>query len=170
MLNLILIGMPGAGKSTLGVILAKTLGMNFVDVDIRIQETEGTLLQNIINEKGNDYFKMLEEKVLCEISAENTVISTGGSAIYYPKAMQYLKENGIVVYIDVELDEIERRLDNISTRGITLEKGQTIKDLYDIRVPLYEKYADMTLKSEGMTVEESVSALVKALKVSGKLK
>lgn len=170
MLNLILIGMPGAGKSTLGVILAKTLGMHFVDVDIRIQETEGTLLQNIINEKGNDYFKMLEEKVLCEISAENTVISTGGSAIYYPKAMQYLKENGIVVYIDVELDEIERRLDNISTRGITLEKGQTIKDLYDIRVPLYEKYADMTLKSEGMTVEESVSALVKALKVSGKLK
>lgn len=170
MRNVILIGMPGAGKSTLGVILAKMLGMHFVDTDILIQETEGSLLQNIIDEKGNDYFRRLEEKVLLKMDVENTVIATGGSAVYYEKAIQHFKQNGIVIYIDVKFEEIESRLDNISTRGITLAKGETIKDLYDSRVPLYEKYADITLKSEGMTADESVIALAKALEVSGKLK
>ena len=170
-MNLTLIGMPAAGKSTVGVILAKTLGMHFVDTDILIQEKEGELLQNIIDKKGNDYFKHVEEKVLCGMDARDTVISTGGSAIYYPAAMEHLKKDGIVIYIDVEFEEIERRLDNISTRGITLAKGETLKDLYNKRVPLYEKYADLTLKSEaGMTVEECIDAIVKALRISGKLK
>ena len=170
-MNLTLIGMPAAGKSTIGVILAKTLGMHFVDTDILIQEKEGELLQNIIDKKGNDYFKQVEEKVLCGMDVRDTVISTGGSAIYYPSAMEYLKKDGLIIYIDVEFEEIERRLDNISTRGITLAKGETLKDVYNKRVPLYEKYADLTLKSEaGMTVEECIDAIVKALRISGKLK
>ena len=170
-MNLTLIGMPAAGKSTIGVILAKTLGMHFVDTDILIQEKEGELLQNIIDKKGNDYFKHVEEKGLCGMDVRDTVISTGGSAIYYPSAMEHLKKDGLIIYIDVEFEEIERRLDNISTRGITLAKGETLKDLYNKRVPLYEKYADLTLKSEaGMTVEECIDAIVKALRISGKLK
>ena len=105
------------------------------------------------------------------MDGRDTVISTGGSAIYYPAAMEHLKKDGIVIYIDVEFEEIERRLDNISTRGITLAKGETLKDLYNKRVPLYEKYADLTLKSEAcMTVEECIDAIVKALRISGKLK
>lgn len=170
MVNLVLIGMPGAGKSTLGVILAKTLGMHFVDTDILIQEKEGKLLQDIIDNMGNEYFKEVEERVLLELDAENTVVSTGGSAIYYPVAMEHFKKNGVTVYLDVEFGELERRLDNISTRGITLGKGETLKDLYERRKPLYEKYSDITLKSEQMTAEESIEALIKALKISGKLK
>lgn len=170
MLNLVLIGMPAAGKSTLGVILAKALGMSFVDADLLIQKKEGLLLQEIINKNGNDYFKKVEEYVLRGIDVENTVISTGGSAIYYPLAMEHLKKDAIVIYIDVPFEEIARRLNNISTRGITLGKGETLKDLYDKRKPLYEKYADITLESGGLNVEESLDALVKALKVSGKIK
>lgn len=170
MLNLVLIGMPAAGKSTLGVILAKALGMSFVDADLLIQKKEGLLLQEIINKNGNDYFKKVEEYVLRGIDVENTVISTGGSAIYYSLAMEHLKKEAIVIYIDVPFEEIARRLNNISTRGITLGKGETLKDLYDKRKPLYEKYADITLESGGLNVEESLDALVKALKVSGKIK
>lgn len=170
MLNLVLIGMPAAGKSTLGVILAKALGMSFVDADLLIQKKEGLLLQEIINKNGNEYFKKVEEYVLRGIDVENTVISTGGSAIYYPLAMEHLKKDAIVIYIDVPFEEIARRLNNISTRGITLGKGETLKDLYDKRKPLYEKYADITLESGGLNVEESLDALVKALKVSGKIK
>lgn len=170
MANLILIGMPASGKSTLGVILAKTIGMSFVDTDLLIQEKEGTLLQDIIDANGNEYFRKIEEYVLRGLDVDNHVISTGGSAIYYPKAIEHFRKNGTVIYIEVPFEEIERRLNNISTRGITLAPGQTLKDLYDERIPLYEKYADVTLKSEQMSVEQSVESLVKLLELSGKIK
>lgn len=161
--NIILIGMPACGKSTLGVVLAKTLGMKFMDTDLLIQEREGALLQELINKKGNEYFRKVEEYVLRSIETENTVISTGGSAVYYPEAMKHFKKNGRIIYIRTSYPEIERRLDNITTRGITMAEGETLKDLYDSRVPLYEKNADIVVDNDNITIEKAVEKLVKLL-------
>ncbi|MFW5677879.1 MAG: shikimate kinase [Acetivibrio ethanolgignens] len=154
--NLILIGMPACGKSTVGVILAKTLGMKFLDTDLLIQEREGALLQELIDTKGNDYFKKVEEYVLRSVETENTVISTGGSAVYYPEAMKHFKKKGKIIYLKVSFEEIEKRLNNITTRGITMGPGQTLRDLYDSRVPLYEKYADIVVDNDNPDMEETV--------------
>ena len=164
MRNLILTGMPACGKSTLGVVLAKTLGMKFVDTDLLIQEVENCKLQEIIDERGMQEFLRIEEKVLSEIEAENSIISTGGSAVYSDKAMKHLGSIGDVVYIKLSLDEIERRLNNIKTRGIAMKPGETLADLYNMRVPLYEKYADITIETEGMGIEESLEVLIEKLK------
>ncbi len=164
MKNLILTGMPACGKSTLGVVLAKTLGMKFVDTDLLIQEVENCKLQEIIDERGMQEFLRIEEKVLSEIEAENSIISTGGSAVYSDKAMKHLGSIGDVVYIKLSLDEIERRLNNIKTRGIAMKPGETLADLYNMRVPLYEKYADITIETEGMGIEESIEVLIEKLK------
>lgn len=164
MRNLILTGMPACGKSTLGVVLAKTLGMKFVDTDLLIQEVESCKLQEIIDERGMQEFLRIEEKVLSEIEAENSIISTGGSAVYSDKAMKHLGSIGDVVYIKLSLDEIERRLNNIKTRGIAMKPGETLADLYNMRVPLYEKYADITIETEGMGIEESIEVLIEKLK------
>ena len=164
MRNLILTGMPACGKSTLGVVLAKTLGMKFVDTDLFIQEVENCKLQEIIDERGMQEFLRIEEKVLSEIEAENSIISTGGSAVYSDKAMKHLGSIGDVVYIKLSLDEIERRLNNIKTRGIAMKPGETLADLYNMRVPLYEKYADITIETEGMGIEESIEVLIEKLK------
>ena len=164
MRNLILTGMPACGKSTLGVVLAKTLGMKFVDTDLLIQEVENCKLQEIIDERGMHEFLRIEEKVLSEIEAENSIISTGGSAVYSDKAMKHLGSIGDVVYIKLSLDEIERRLNNIKTRGIAMKPGETLADLYNMRVPLYEKYADITIETEGMGIEESIEVLIEKLK------
>ena len=164
MRNLILTGMPACGKSTLGVVLAKTLGMKFVDTDLLIQEVENCKLQDIIDERGMQEFLRIEEKVLSEIEAENSIISTGGSAVYSDKAMKHLGSIGDVVYIKLSLDEIERRLNNIKTRGIAMKPGETLADLYNMRVPLYEKYADITIETEGMGIEESIEVLIEKLK------
>lgn len=164
MRNLILTGMPACGKSTLGVVLAKTLGMKFVDTDLLIQEVENCKLQEIIDERGMQEFLRIEEKVLSEIEAENSIISTGGSAVYSDKAMKHLGSIGDVVYIKLSLDEIERRLNNIKTRGIAMKPGETLADLYNMRVPLYEKYADITIETEGMGIEESIEVLIDKLK------
>ena len=164
MRNLILTGMPACGKSTLGVVLAKTLGMKFVDTDLLIQEVENCKLQEIIDERGMQEFLSIEEKVLSEIEAENSIISTGGSAVYSDKAMKHLGSIGDVVYIKLSLDEIERRLNNIKTRGIAMKPGETLADLYNMRVPLYEKYADITIETEGMGIEESIEVLIEKLK------
>lgn len=164
MRNLILTGMPACGKSTLGVVLAKTLGMKFVDTDLLIQEVENCKLQEIIDERGMQEFLRIEEKVLSEIEAENSIISTGGSAVYSNKAMKHLGSIGDVVYIKLSLDEIERRLNNIKTRGIAMKPGETLADLYNMRVPLYEKYADITIETEGMGIEESIEVLIEKLK------
>ena len=139
MKNIILIGMPACGKSVTGVILAKSLKMNFIDADLLIQERAGKSLQDIINADGTETFKSIEEEVLNAINVKNTVIATGGSAVYYDSAMRHLKENGVVVYIEASLATIKKRLKNIRTRGVAMEKGQTIDSLYEMRVPLYEK-------------------------------
>lgn len=161
MSNVILIGMPACGKSITGVVLAKTMQKGFVDTDLLIQETEERGLQEIINESGNDYFRKVEEQVLCDLHTTNSVISTGGSAIYYDTAMKHLKECGTIVYLKVSLQTIEARLNNIKTRGVTMEKGATIATLYDERIPLYEKYADVTIEADEFTVEETVEAILK---------
>lgn len=161
--NIVMIGMPACGKSTVGVILAKTMGKSFIDTDLLIQEREDLLLQDIINKKGNDYFQKAEEQVLSGICAEGAVVSTGGSAVYYDGAMKHLGSTGIIVYLSLPLNEIERRLDNISTRGITMAPGETMADLYKKRVPLYEKYADLVVETAGLTVEQTVENIIRAL-------
>ncbi len=160
-----LIGMPACGKSTVGVILAKTLGKSFVDTDLLIQEKENCLLQDLINEKGNDYFKKAEERILSDLKVSNTVISTGGSAVYYPNAMLNLKQDGKIVYIKLSLETINMRLDNISTRGITMAKGETVKDIYERRIPLYEKYAEFIINGEDKNVEEVILEIIKVVKL-----
>ena len=162
--NVILIGMPACGKSITGVVLAKTMRKNFIGTDLLIQEKEERPLQDIINESGNDYFRKVEEEVLCSVETTNSVISTGGSAIYYDAAMKHLKEQGTVVYLKVALENIESRLNNIKTRGVTMEKGATIASLYEERIPLYEKYADVVIEADGFEVEDTVEAIIKAVK------
>ncbi|MBR3756107.1 MAG: shikimate kinase [Firmicutes bacterium] len=158
--NLILVGMPSCGKSTVGVVLAKTMNKGFVDTDILIQQREGHTLQDIINEKGNDYFHQVEEQVLLAFDGENYVVATGGSAIYFDSAIAHFKETGKIVYLKVSLDTVLKRLNNIKTRGVTLEKGQTLADLYNQRIPLYEKHADIVIEADGLTVEEVVERIM----------
>ena len=160
-MNVILIGMPSCGKSTIGVLLAKTLGISFVDTDIIIQKKAGATLQSIIDKQGLGEFLRIEEEVLCELSEKDTVIATGGSAVYSRKAMEHLKKNGKVVYIRIPLCEIERRLVNIKSRGVALQSGATISDLFKERTPLYEKFADYTIDTEGLTLEEAVEKIAK---------
>ncbi|MCU6755860.1 Shikimate kinase 1 [uncultured Eubacterium sp.] len=163
MKNIILIGMPACGKSVTGVILAKSLKMNFIDADLLIQERAGKSLQDIINADGIETFKSIEEEVLNAINVKNTVIATGGSAVYYDSAMRHLKENGVVVYIEASLATIKKRLKNIRTRGVAMEKGQTIDGLYEMRVPLYEKYADCTVRSHRYRAENTVEDIISGL-------
>lgn len=164
MQNIILVGMPSCGKSTVGVILAKTMNKGFVDTDILIQQREEKTLQEIINTKGNDYFHKVEEGVLLDFEDENYVVATGGSAIYFDKAMDKFKENGIIVYLKVSLETVLQRLNNITTRGVTLAKGQTLGDLYNQRIPLYEKHADIIIEDNGLSVEEEVALIIEAVK------
>ena len=160
--NIILVGMPSCGKSTVGVVLAKVLNKGFVDTDILIQQREGRSLQEIINEKGNDYFHKVEEQVLLDFEGENYVVATGGSAIYFDSAMAHFKKNGKVVYLKISLDTVLARLHNIKTRGVTLAKGQTLADLYNQRIPLYEKHADIVIEADGLNVEEVVARIAEA--------
>lgn len=149
-----LIGMPGCGKSTIGVLLAKTAGKDFLDTDLLLQEREKQLLQEIIDRRGNDYFQQAEEELLCGLQRENTVIATGGSAVYYPSAMIRLGELGAIAYIRLSLATIEKRLNNIRTRGITMAPGERIADIYQKRTPLYEKYANIVVDGEGKDAEQ----------------
>lgn len=160
MKNVILVGMPACGKSTIGVVLAKTMNKGFVDTDILIQQAESRTLQEIIDQEGNDYFHHVEERVLLDFDGEDYVVATGGSAIYFDRAMDKFKEKGIVVYIKVTLDTILERLNNIRSRGVTLEKGQTIADLYEQRIPLYQKHADVVIEADGLSVEEVVEKMI----------
>lgn len=163
MKNIVLIGMPGAGKSTIGVILAKVAGMNFVDADLLIQAREKRLLSRIIEEEGVDGFIAIEERVNAGIQAENSVIATGGSVVYGPKAMEHLREIGTVVYLRLPYEEISARLRNIKGRGVVLKQGQTLRDLYEERTRLYEKYAHIIVDEEGLSVEETVESTLQAL-------
>ena len=161
MANIILIGMPGCGKSTVGVILAKTLGIGFVDTDLVIQQRENRLLQNIIDVDGIDYFLDCEAQAVKTVDCDNSVIATGGSVVYREDAIEHLKKNGKIVYLDVLLDEIKRRLNNISTRGIAAKKNDSIDDIYNERVALYNKYADIIIKTDGESVEKTVEKICK---------
>lgn len=161
--NIILVGMPSCGKSTVGVVLAKTLNKNFVDTDLLIQRREKKTLQEIINTEGNDYFHKVEEEVLLSFDEEDYVVATGGSAIYFDNAMNHFKEKGIVVYIRVSLETVLERLNNIKTRGVTLEKGQTLEDLYNMRIPLYEKHADVIIDADNCTVEETIEKIIEKI-------
>ena len=154
--NVVLIGMPGCGKSTVGVLLAKAIGLDFVDTDVVFQAKEGRKLQSIIDEIGVDGFLELEEKTIQSFSWNNCVIATGGSVVYGENAMKHLRENGIVVYIRLPFEEIEKRLSNLATRGVTLREGQTLKDLYDERIPLYEANADIVYDAFGADIETTV--------------
>lgn len=157
--NIVLIGMPGAGKSTVGVVLAKKLGYAFVDADLVIQSWEGKLLHEIIEERGVEGFWMLEETVGESIEAERTVIATGGSAVYGESAMAHYRQIGTVVYLSLPLEEIRERLGDLTERGVTLKEGQDLDSLYAERLPLYERYADATVECEGLSIREIVKKI-----------
>ena len=163
MKNIVLIGMPGAGKSTMGVILAKTLGRNFIDTDIVAQETTGRLLQEIIDEEGTDAFLNTEEKTILSLHCHHAVIATGGSVVFSEKAMEHLKREGVVLYLKISFEEMERRLKNITTRGIVLVAGQSLHEMYTQRVPLYEKYADITIDCTDGDFEQCVGNVIDEL-------
>jgi len=153
MKNIVLIGMPGSGKSTVGVVLAKMTGYHFLDSDLVIQESEGRLLSEIIEQKGCDGFLEVEDRINAGICCERTVIATGGSAVYGARAMAHFKDIGTVVYLKISYDELEKRLGDLKDRGVALKEGQTLKDLYEERIVLYEKYADVTIDQNGKRIE-----------------
>ncbi|PWR75882.1 shikimate kinase [Methanospirillum stamsii] len=167
MKNIVLIGLPGAGKSTVGVILAKTLGMKFIDTDIVIQEHTGRLLQEIIDTDGPEFFLKKEEESILSLHPFNSVIATGGSAVYGREAMEHLKSQGIVVFLNISYDEMVKRLSNIKTRGIVRIPGQTLHDLFDQRIPLYEKYADIRIDCSDEMFEHVVEKVVDIIRKQG---
>ena len=163
MKNIVLIGMPGVGKSTAGVVLAKVLGYEFIDADLIIQQQEGKLLREIIAEVGTDGFIEVENRVNSQIEVEKSVIATGGSVVYGKEAMQHLREIGTVVYLKVSYDILEKRLHDIKGRGVVLKDGQDLHGLYEERVPLYEKYADITVCEDNLNVEQTIEKITEQL-------
>lgn len=162
--NIILIGMPGSGKSTCGVIAAKILLKNFFDTDLLIQNIEGISLQNIIDAKGNDYFENAEEQAILNLDIKGTVIATGGSVIYSDKAMQHLKELGSVIFLNLSYDNMCSRIKNLASRGVVMKQGTTLKDMYDERLPLYHKWADEIIDCDNLSVEQTAQAIFDAVK------
>lgn len=162
--NITLIGMPGAGKSSIGVVLAKVLGYQFIDSDLIIQKEEKRTLSEIIEQDGPEEFKAVENRVNASIQVENTVIATGGSVVYCDEAMQHLKSEGIVVYLKISLKLLSKRLGDLKGRGVLLKEGQTLESLYEERVSLYEKYADIIVDEEDKDLEGSLQLVLQALK------
>ena len=157
--NLILIGMPGVGKSTVGVVLAKRLGYRFVDSDLVIQERSGKLLHEMIEELGVEGFWKAEEEVNASLDTNRAVIATGGSAIYGAKAMEHFAEIGTIVYLQLRYEELKERLGDLAERGVTLRPGQDLAALLAERTPLYEKYAQLTIACEGKSIREIVEEI-----------
>jgi len=162
--NIILIGMPAAGKSTVGVVTAKHMGYRFIDTDLLIQEQYGMLLREIIRRQGIEQFLEIEDQVNAGVEAEKAVIAPGGSVIYCENAMRHYKEIGKVVYLKASFETINSRLKNARNRGVVLREGQTLQDLYNERVPLFEKYADITVCEDGYELGETVGHVLEALK------
>ena len=160
--NLVLIGMPASGKSTVGVILAKVIGYDFIDTDILIQRAEKKRLPEIIKAVGVDGFLEVEERVCSSVEADRCVIATGVSVVYSEKAMRHLKKIGHIMYLKTDFETIRKRLGNIRQRGVALREGQTLRDLYEERVVLYEKYADTVVEEEG-DVEDVVVGILKIM-------
>lgn len=163
--NVVLIGMPASGKSTVGVILAKVMKYKFMDTDLLMQNMTDKTLIDIINEKGMNGFIEFENETVSKVKAENTVIATGGSVIYGIEAMENLKKNGTIVYLKHRYEVIDSRLTNISTRGVVMHKGQTLHDLFKERTPLYEKYADITVEADGLNTEQTVEKIAELFNV-----
>ena len=152
--NLVLIGMPGSGKSTIGVILAKRLSHDFVDTDVLIQTSEHRSLQDILDQEGYEALRDIEEHVLLELDVENHIISTGGSVVYSEPAMQHLKKDGIVIFLDVSLETLKSRLSDYETRGIAKRPEQSFADLFEERASLYHRYADITMQCDGLRQDQ----------------
>ena len=159
MRNIVLVGMPGCGKSTIGVLAAKTLMMDFVDTDLILQKMGGKPLQQMVDELGTAGFSEAEERCICSLDLRHTVIATGGSVALEEKAMEHLRKSSLVVFIRLSYETIEQRLNNIKTRGIAMEKGQTLRDLYNLRQPYYFRCADVVLEADGLNIEETVAKL-----------
>lgn len=160
MKNIIFIGMPASGKSTVGVVVAKRLGYEFIDTDLLIQKQEKKLLKEIIAEVGNEGFLEIENQVNRDVQAENAVISPGGSVVYCKEAMEHYKKIGKIVYLQVPFETINRRISNAKNRGVVLKEGQTLRDLYDERAKLFEKYADYTISEAGLDLEETIDCVL----------
>ncbi|MBE5858885.1 MAG: shikimate kinase [Butyrivibrio sp.] len=161
--NIILIGMPASGKSTMGVVLAKILGYSFLDADLVIQKREGRKLSEIIEEQGIEYFIEIENRINSEIEDERCVIATGGSVVYGKEAMEHYKNIGTIVYLKVGMEELTKRLFDVKQRGVVMREGQTLLSLYNERSTLYERYADITIDEKNHNLEEVVEMTLKAL-------
>lgn len=162
--NIVLIGMPGVGKSTVGVVLAKVLGYQFIDADLLIQKKMNMVLSEIIKREGTDGFMKIENDVNASIEADRTVIATGGSVVYCEEAMEHLKSIGTVIYLKLSLESLSKRLGNLVGRGVVLKKGQTLEHLYKERTPLYEKYADLTIDEENQELEDTLQTILNCYK------
>ncbi|MDD3184290.1 MAG: shikimate kinase [Anaerostipes sp.] len=162
-INYTLIGMPGSGKSTIGVLLAKALAYEFIDTDLLIQQKEGKLLKEIIEEKGNEGFRLIEEEVNTGVSPKEAVIAPGGSAIYSSKAMEHFREIGKVIYLRLSYEATKERLGDLQERGVLLKDGQTLEDLYNERTPLYEQYAHIIIDTDGLEIGDALEKVLENL-------
>ena len=162
--NIVFVGMPASGKSTVGVIVAKVMGMNFIDSDIVIQQRENTKLNELIEEHGIDDFLKREEQALLSINVDNTVIATGGSAIYSDAGMKHLSNNATIIYLKVSLDNLKDRLTDLKARGVVIRPGESIEQMYATRSVLYEKYADIIVEEKGTSIEDTVCLVMEQLR------
>lgn len=160
--NIILIGMPGSGKSTCGVLAAKALLKNFFDTDLLFQGLEEKRLQDIIDDDGIEYFLSAEERAILSLDINATVVATGGSVVYSDKSMEHLKKSGKVIYLHLSYDTMVDRIKNITTRGVVVKEGDSLKDMYNERLPMYQKWADVVINCDNNTVEQTVEKIVKA--------
>ncbi len=165
--NIVLIGMPGVGKSTIGVLVAKALSRDFTDTDLYIQSRECRRLQDILDGSGRDTFLALEERYILSLECRAHVLATGGSVVYSKPAMAHLADGGIIVHLDLPFDLLERRISNLPTRGVVMASGQSLRTLYDERQPLYRKYADIMVSCAGLTHDEAVLAIINMLRAAG---
>lgn len=161
--NIVLIGMPSCGKSTIGVVLAKALGYRFVDSDLVIQERTGKLLSEIIEEEGIEVFNQIENDINASLDYQKAIIATGGSVVYGEEAMEHLRSIGTVVYIELPFSVLQERIGDLNARGVSIKEGQSFKELYEERKPLYEKYADIIVSTEGLSIREVVHLLKEKL-------
>jgi len=161
--NIVLIGMPGVGKSTVGVLLAKVLARSFVDTDVRIQALEGRALQSIIDSDGLAPFCEIEQRRVLELRCRRSVIATGGSVVYSPEAMAHLGDGGVIVHLDLPLTSLQRRLTGLGSRGVVIRADQSFEDLFDERQPLYRRYAQVTVPCEGLTHEQVVDRIIESV-------